>query len=132
MTKIPYTIIFDLDGTLADTSADLIAAANHCFELMGSGPLLDPKGDAKVGLLGGRAMLKLGLQRLGEEVDDIDSIMDKYYPELLNYYSDSIDKHSFLYPGAIDAIRMFKQRGFRIGICTNKPEKLAQKLLFSL
>ena len=35
------TVVFDLDGTLADTSGDLIAAANACFRAMGEGDLLD-------------------------------------------------------------------------------------------
>ena len=34
------TVVFDLDGTLADTSGDLIAAANACFRAMGAGDVL--------------------------------------------------------------------------------------------
>ena len=36
------TVVFDLDGTLADTSGDLIAAANACFRDIAPGDLLDP------------------------------------------------------------------------------------------
>jgi phosphoglycolate phosphatase len=34
-------IVFDLDGTLADTSGDLIGAANSCFIDLGHGALLE-------------------------------------------------------------------------------------------
>ncbi len=36
------TVVFDLDGTLPDTSADLLAAANACFRGLGHGDLLGP------------------------------------------------------------------------------------------
>ena len=64
------SVIFDLDGTLADTSGDLIAAANAAFGALDLPVRLDPARDAGTALRGGRAMLRLGLSRL-EPDDDI-------------------------------------------------------------
>lgn len=124
------TVIFDLDGTLADTSGDLIAAANVCFEIMGEGAVLDPENDQATALRGGRAMLTLGMSRLGrgEETDTI----DQYYPVLLDAYRQAIDVHTTLYPGAMTAVEDLKARGYGVGICTNKPEGLAEILLRNL
>lgn len=121
------TVIFDLDGTLADTSGDLIAAANVCFQDMGAGDMLDPHRDQATALRGGRAMLKLGLERLARSSDT--AILDKYYPVLLEAYGQAIDTHTVLYPGTMDAIAVLKSRGYGVGICTNKPEGLAETLM---
>jgi phosphoglycolate phosphatase len=121
------TVIFDLDGTLADTSGDLIAAANVCFRQMGAGDVLDPMTDQATALRGGRAMLTLGMARLGR-ADDTDEI-DRYYPVLLEAYGAAIDVHTQIYPGAMDAVEELKRRGYGVGICTNKPEGLAETLL---
>ena len=123
------TVIFDLDGTLADTSADLIAAANHCFRGLGAGNLLDPVADALTAFHGGRAMLRLGFQRLGV-VDEAE--VDRHYPVLLAAYEQEIDRHTRLYPGTVSAIEDLQGAGFRTGICTNKPERLADILLTRL
>jgi phosphoglycolate phosphatase len=123
------TVIFDLDGTLADTSADLIAAANHCFRAMGEGDLLDPAGDALTAFHGGRAMLRLGLKRLGR-TDEAE--VDAQYPMLLRAYEEGIDRETQLYPGAAEAIEALRSSGHRVGICTNKPERLAEILVARL
>lgn len=123
------TVIFDLDGTLADTSGDLLAAANACFRAMGEGDLLGPE-DASTALRGGRAMLLLGMKRLGRE-DDF-AAMDAWYPRLLEEYDAALDHTTVLYPGAVEAIGRLQGADIRTGICTNKPERLAQKLLVSL
>ncbi|MDB4053411.1 HAD-IA family hydrolase [Octadecabacter sp.] len=120
------TVIFDLDGTLADTSGDLIGAANACFRGLGLGNLLDPATDAGTALRGGRAMLRLGFSRVdGSGEADVDG----QYQTLLDAYATDIDTHTFMYEGAMDAVEALKSNGFKVGIATNKPEGLAQTLL---
>lgn len=121
------TVVFDLDGTLADTSGDLIAAANLCFRDMGAGDVLDVSTDAGTALRGGRAMLRLGMARLGRPDDE--ATIDAYYPKLLEAYARDIDTHTVLYEGAMDAVAVLKSAGYGVAICTNKPEGLARELL---
>lgn len=122
------SVIFDLDGTLADTSGDLLAAANACFRGLGLGDLLGPE-DAGTALKGGRSMLRLGFSRVdGHGEDEV----DRQYPILLEAYAGALDTHTVLYPGAMEAVQMLKSDGYIVGICTNKPEGLAEALMRSL
>jgi len=116
------TVVFDLDGTLADTSADLLAAANACFD----GPVLGPE-DRLTAFAGGRAMLRLGYQRLGVVGD-----LDRDYLRLLEAYAGAICVHSRLYPGVVEAVEALRLAGYATAICTNKPEGLAVELVRQL
>lgn len=119
------TVVFDLDGTLADTSADLLEAANACFRALGHGDRLGP-GDALTAFHGGRAMLRLGFSRIGPWSE---AEVDAQYPRLLAAYAEGIDRHTRLYPGAARAVETLRARGFATAICTNKPEGLARELV---
>lgn len=121
-----HCVIFDLDGTLADTSGDLIAAANHCFAAMGETVRLDPKADAAIALRGGRRMLTEGLTRAGR-MDE--AVVDRWYQELLTAYGDALDVHTRLYDGCVEAVETLRSSGYAVGVCTNKPEGLAETLL---
>ncbi|WP_121061798.1 HAD-IA family hydrolase [Chachezhania antarctica] len=126
------TVIFDLDGTLADTSGDLIDAANQCFREMGHGDLLVYGQDAKIALRGGRMMLRAGLTRIGHPADEIEAVCDSHYAMLLEAYSGCLSRHTVMYPGAMDAVEALRRDGVKVGICTNKPEELAHLLLVDL
>lgn len=126
------TVVFDLDGTLADTSGDLVAAANACFRARGLGDLLDPAGDALVAFHGGRAMLRAGYARM-----DADHLLppgaeDEDYPRLLEHYASAIAVHTRPYPGVEAALDRLAGSGHRLAVCTNKPAALAETLLREL
>lgn len=123
------TVVFDLDGTLADTAADMISAANACFEALGAGRPLDPAADAATAFHGGRAMLRLGFARRGERDE---AAVNTAYPEFLRHYSADLCRESRFYPGALEAVRRLKAVGIGVAICTNKPEALAARLVSAL
>jgi phosphoglycolate phosphatase len=119
--------IFDLDGTLADTSADLIAAANATFGAAGLGAPMDPVGDRGVALRGGRPMLRAGLERLGLSWPEGE--LEAHYARLLDFYRLGIAERTRLYAGVEAALEALAAAGWRLGVCTNKPVALAETLL---
>ena len=121
------TVIFDLDGTLADTSGDLLEAANACFRALGHGDLLDMQADQATAFAGGRAMLGLGFSRLG--VADVEAEIDVQLPLFTAYYGENIDRYTVVYDGVRPAVQRLLDADYRVGICTNKPEGLAETLM---
>ncbi|RMH47580.1 MAG: HAD family hydrolase [Alphaproteobacteria bacterium] len=124
------SVVFDLDGTLADTAADLIAAANACLAEVGAAPL-DPRADRATAFRGGRAMLRLGLSRSPGLAWD-EALVDLLYARLLDHYGAAICVHTRLFPGVEAALDRLSAEGVALGICTNKPEALARRLVDAL
>ncbi|WBU53524.1 HAD-IA family hydrolase [Paracoccus sp. SCSIO 75233] len=125
------TVVFDLDGTLADTAGDLIASANAVLSRRGLNGL-DPVADAPVAFAGGRAMLRTGYARASAAMLIPPGAEDEDFPLLLDAYENAIAVHTRLYPGVEDALTALADHGHILTVCTNKPEGLAEKLLREL
>jgi len=125
--------IFDLDGTLADTAADLLAAANAVLGPRGL-PQLDPGADRPIAGRGGRAMIRASQARAGIDPDSLAAIAvaDAIYPDLLVAYEAEIDRETRLFDGVEVVLETLADGGWRLGVCTNKPERLAEILLSRL
>ncbi len=122
--------IFDLDGTLADTAGDLLAAANAALAPRGL-PLLDPEADKPYAGRGGREMIRRSLALAGRDPLGAEetALTDAIYPELLTAYESRIAEETRLFDGVETCIEALLVSGWKVGVCTNKPERLALILL---
>ena len=118
-------IIFDLDGTLIDSSDDIAWAANMTLVYMGYNEMdLDA---IKEGIGWG---VKTLLQKLmpQEGTERIDEARVKF----LEYYWDHLTVNTILYPGVRETIDYFKDHDKKMAIVTNKPIKFTEKILNEL
>jgi phosphoglycolate phosphatase len=123
--RIARAVLFDLDGTLLDTAADLCAAANAVLREEGRAPLAVETLRPAVSR-GSRAMLAVAFPDLG--ADDREPLV----PRFLAAYARDIASHSRLFDGMGEVLRAIEDAGSRWGIVTNKPEYLARALVDAL
>lgn len=121
-------VVFDLDGTLADTADDLAAALNHALTQIGRPTLALPEVRAMVGH-GTRALMCKGLAATGEVSD---ALVDASLPALTAFYTANICRATTGYPGVEQALDTLAAGGARFAVCTNKPEVLARMLVEAL
>jgi phosphoglycolate phosphatase len=122
-------LIFDLDGTLVDTAPDLTAATNHALSLIGRRSISQEEARHMVGH-GSRALIVRGCEVTGGAVDD--DTVKRLNIAFLDYYADNIADHSAIFPGLLAVLTRAKQAGLKLGVCTNKVERLSHKLLAAL
>ena len=122
-------IIFDLDGTLADTAPDLVHTLNHVIEPHG----LEPVAIENVGQIvghGAKAMIarafELNNHPLGE------ALHDEVFTAFLDHYGDNLAVRTKLFTHVIEAMEKLERSGFDFSVCTNKRIEMANPLLHQL
>jgi phosphoglycolate phosphatase len=122
-------LVFDLDGTLADTADDLIETLNFILEREGLPPVASDEARKMVGL-GARTLLRRGFAADGRTLED--ERLELLFYDYLAHYEAHIAVHTRLYPGVLEALDRFEQAGFSFAVCTNKTTRPARDLLEAL
>ena len=119
-------VLFDLDGTLADTAPDLAAIVNRQREARGLAPLpleeLRPLASHGARGLIGRA---LGIAPPSEEHE---ALKNQFYL----WYDDALCVHTQLFPGMAATLGALEQREILWGIVTNKIRRFTDPLVQAL
>ncbi len=119
-------VLFDLDGTFADTAPDLGRAVNAMRAARGLAPvaLADTR---RVTSLGARGLLGVGFG-IGPDHADYPAMRE----EFLHIYENNLCCDTALFTGMAELIARLEQRNIIWGIVTNKAERFAKPLMQQL
>ncbi len=117
--------VFDLDGTLIDSSGDIAHAANRTLQSFGRGTMDKEKIKENIGW--GVNML---LSKLMPGIDE--KTLERARSLFLAFYGGRLMEETRLYPGVLDTLMRFKKMGKKLAILTNKPEDMSKRIINEL
>ena len=117
----PRLLLFDLDGTLVDTSGDITNALNHALQMYGY-PILTVEKTIK---LIGEGITRL-IQKLIGDVAGMER-QDEVKQKFLEFYEKHMTDCSTVYPDVTDTLE--KLPDFHKAVISNKRENLSVELL---
>lgn len=120
--RIPPLVLFDLDGTLVDSAADLHAAMAR---------LCDAQGQLRPAFAPFRAVVSKGARAmLAVAFPALDSAgREALVPPFLAEYAEVLMQHCTPFAGIAELLTVIEAQGSRWGIVTNKPEGLARQVV---
>lgn len=127
--NITLALLFDLDGTLAETAPDLCGAMNYVLQQNKLNPA--PTHHVR-DMMGGGARMILQRGLAYNETIWPDEKLDEETEKLVSYYHQHIADETVLYDGVIDLLKIAKAKNIQLAIVTNKRHNLAESLLRAL
>lgn len=115
---LPPIVVFDLDGTLAETAPDIMRVLNIILvrEQLPALPL--ERARELVGA-GARALIERGFRVSGKPLDP--ETLERLFEDFLLIYAQDVASDSFIHDGVMDAMAALEADGFKLAVCTNKP-----------
>jgi phosphoglycolate phosphatase len=129
MQNLAPILVFDLDGTLADTVGDLTATLNVILAREGlpAVPLADAR---KLIGAGARTLIQRGFAAAGRDLAPEN--LQRLYGDFITHYEAHVADETRLFPGVEAALDRFAAAGNVFAVCTNKLENLSLLLLNTL
>ncbi|MCU7800535.1 MAG: HAD-IA family hydrolase [gamma proteobacterium symbiont of Lucinoma myriamae] len=121
-------VLFDLDGTFADTAPDLAAALNQVLQEEGKAPL-DFDMIRPVVSHGGIALIRLGFNFSDQEVNEQHNDFERLRQRLLDIYLNNISNETTVFDGIEALLTKLEANNIAWGIVTNKPGWLTDPLM---
>ena len=119
-------LVFDLDGTLIDSTRDLAQSVNATRADAGLSPLATAAIASYVG--DGAEMLIRRALGTGASDDDVRQGLAYF----LQYYREHMLDHTILYEGVREALAAWQSAGLAMAVLTNKPERFSRDLVAGL
>jgi len=126
MTYSIKAVLFDLDGTLADTALDLGWALNEQRRIHQLPPL--PHAAIRQQASHGT----VGLLRVGFDLTPEDQKFAAMREEYLTIYGRNVCQHTVLFPGMAQVLQQLEARQILWGVVTNKPAQFTLPLMAHL
>ena len=124
----PRGILFDLDGTLVDTSRDITANINRAFESLGYPQLSHETILSHVGY-GAHFLVQKCLQINTPDIKVDDKLVTEIWEKFRDFYRNHIVDEAQPYPGVIEFLR---DESRPMGVISNKPEEMVKGVLREL
>lgn len=113
-------ILFDYDGTVADSLPDIVCSLNVALRQYG---LPEHEAEAVMPMLGNGAQVLMEKSTPAGTPDELKAALHKAY---VTYYAAHANDHTVPFPGILPMLRRLRERGLKLAVISNKPDAVVQ------